>query len=210
MLNADPNWEKMDGLLPAIVQDALDGRVLMLGYMNRDALQATMESGQVTFWSRSRQALWTKGETSGNSLNFVDATLDCDQDCLLVRAHPAGPTCHRGTPTCFDPLDDPGSGPEPELAFLATMEKIIHQRDLDRPAGSYTTRLLEDGVKRVAQKVGEEGVETALAGVAGEREELVNESADLIYHLLVLLRTRRISLADLLATLRERHGQARE
>ncbi len=202
----EPDWEKMDGLLPAIVQDALDGRVLMLGYMNREALQATTELGEVTFWSRSRQALWTKGETSGNTLNYVDATLDCDQDCLLVRAHPAGPTCHLGTISCFDSPADPAGGPQPDLAFLATLERLIQQRDQERPAGSYTTELLNDGVKRISQKVGEEGVETALAGAAGERDELMNESADLIYHLLVLLRSRRVTLGDLMDTLRERHG----
>lgn len=202
----EPDWEKMEGLLPAIVQDALDGRVLMLGYMNREALQATMELGEVTFWSRSREALWTKGETSGNTLNYVDATLDCDQDCLLIRAHPAGPTCHRGTASCFDSPDDPAGGPQPDLAFLSSLERLIQQRDQERPAGSYTTQLLNDGVKRISQKVGEEGVETALAGAAGEREELMNESADLIYHLLVLLRSRRVTLGDLMDTLRQRHG----
>jgi phosphoribosyl-ATP pyrophosphohydrolase/phosphoribosyl-AMP cyclohydrolase len=206
MLNNSPDWKKMDGLVPAIVQDELDGRVLMLGYMNDEALQATIESGKVTFWSRSRQALWTKGETSGNTLNFVDAHLDCDRDCLLLRAHPSGPTCHTGTDTCFDPLSDPDSGPRPELAFLGELERVIQQRDRERPEGSYTTSLFEDGVKRIAQKVGEEGVETALAAAAGDRDELMNESADLIYHLLVLLRSRRVGLIDLLATLRERHG----
>lgn len=211
MLNTEPDltsadWEKMDGLLPAIVQDALDGRVLMLGYMNREALQATMENGQVTFWSRSRQALWTKGETSGNGLNFVDATLDCDQDCLLIRAHPEGPTCHRNTPTCFDPVDDPANGPQPDLAFLAQLERVIRRRDIERPEGSYTTALLNEGIKRISQKVGEEGVETALAGAAGDNNELLNESADLIYHLLVLLRSRQLSLVELIDTLRERHG----
>ncbi len=210
MLNGAPDWEKMGGLLPAIVQDALDGRVLMLGYMNEQALQATVESGQVTFWSRSRDQLWTKGETSGNTLNFVDAALDCDRDCLLVRAHPTGPTCHRGTDTCFDaPGDDDADsagGPRPELAFLADLERVIRDRDRARPEGSYTTRLLEDGVKRIAQKVGEEGVETALAAAAGDREEVLEEASDLVYHLLVLLRSRQLDLVDLLDTLRSRHG----
>lgn len=201
-----PDWEKMDGLLPAIVQDALDGRVLMLGYMTGESLQTTMESGQVTFWSRSRQALWTKGETSGNTLNFVDATLDCDQDCLLIRANPDGPTCHLGTQTCFDRVDNPTKGPQPDLAMLGTLERLIAERDRQRPEGSYTTQLLNEGVKRISQKVGEEGVETALAGAAGDREELMNESADLLYHLMVLLRSRNVTLGDLMDTLGKRHG----
>lgn len=216
MLNKEPDWEKMGGLLPAVVQDAFDGRVLMVGYMSADALAVTAETGKVTFWSRSRETLWTKGETSGNTLNFVDAALDCDQDCLLVRAHPAGPTCHTGAETCFDGTDgtdgmdngEPSDAtlPRPQLAFLAELERVIRHRDKNRPEGSYTTRLLEDGVKRIAQKVGEEGVETALAAVAGDSEEVLNEASDLLYHLLVLLRARRLDLRDLVETLESRHG----
>jgi phosphoribosyl-ATP pyrophosphohydrolase/phosphoribosyl-AMP cyclohydrolase len=206
MLKTTPDWEKMEGLLPAIVQDAFDGRVLMLGYMNAEALRVTAETGKVTFWSRSREALWTKGETSGNVLNFVEAALDCDRDCLLVQAHPAGPTCHTGTPTCFDTPGESGPGPRPGLAFLAELERVIKERDRLRPEGSYTTRLLEEGVKRIAQKVGEEGVETALAAAAGGTDELLDESSDLLYHLLVLLRSRQLDLADLLARLAARHG----
>ena len=195
-------WEKMGSLIPAIVQDAFDGRVLMQGFMNRQAIETTLETGKVTFWSRSREQLWTKGETSGNTLDLVDINADCDRDCLLVRARPEGPTCHLGTDTCFD-----GEGKViPELAFLAELERVIAKRDDDRPAGSYTTRLLESGVKRIAQKVGEEGVETALAAVAGEDEELLNESADLIYHLLVLLRSRKLELGSLVEVLQTRHG----
>ena len=195
-------WEKMGGLLPAIVQDSFDGRVLMQGFMNKEALAVTLESGKVTFWSRSRQQLWTKGETSGNTLDLVEIHVDCDQDCLLVRARPEGPTCHLGSDTCFD-----GEGKVvPELAFLAELERVIAQRDADRPAGSYTTTLLESGIKRIAQKVGEEGVETALAAVAGEDEELLNESADLLYHLLVLLRSRKLELGSLVEVLKVRHG----
>ena len=195
-------WEKMGGLLPAIVQDSFDGRVLMQGFMNKEALAVTLESGKVTFWSRSRQQLWTKGETSGNTLDLVEIHVDCDQDCLLVRARPEGPTCHLGSDTCFD-----GEGKVvPELAFLAELERVIVQRDADRPAGSYTTTLLESGIKRIAQKVGEEGVETALAAVAGEDEELLNESADLLYHLLVLLRSRKLELGSLVEVLKVRHG----
>ena len=195
-------WKKMNGLLPAIVQDAFDGRVLMQGYMNPEALAKTLESGKVTFWSRSRQQLWTKGEKSENYLDLVDINADCDGDCLLVRARPEGPTCHLDLDTCFDV-------PErvvPELAFLADLERVIIERDESRPEGSYTSSLLETGIKRIAQKVGEEGVETALAAVAGEDEELLNESADLIYHILVLLRSRKLELGSLVEVLKIRHG----
>ena len=196
------DWAKSGGLLPAIVQDAFDGRVLMQAYMNPEALSHTLESGAVTFWSRSREALWTKGETSGNHLRLVAVHADCDNDCLLVLAHPEGPTCHRQTDTCFDENGPTG----PQLAFLAALERLVGQRDAERPEDSYTTRLFEAGVKRIAQKVGEEGVEAALAAVAGDREELVNEAADLLYHLLVLLRASGLSLADVLQTLESRHG----
>ena len=196
-------WEKMDGLIPAIVQDFFDGRVLMQGFMNKAALEATLDTGKVTFWSRSREQIWTKGETSGHTLDLVDIHPDCDGDCLLVRAHPEGPTCHLGTLTCFD-------GEEkviPELAFLKELERVIAERDINRPEGSYTTSLLESGIKRIAQKVGEEGVETALAAAAGDDDELLNESADLIYHLLVLLRSRKLELGTLVEVLKVRHGK---
>jgi len=198
----DLAWGKMGGLIPAIVQDAFDGRVLMQGYMNKDALKVTLESGQVTFWSRSRQQLWTKGESSGHYLDLVDIHPDCDSDCLLIRARQEGPTCHLGLDTCFDAE----AKVTPELAFLAKLERVIENRDEERTAGSYTTSLLESGVKRIAQKVGEEGVETALAAVAGGDEELLNESADLIYHLLVLLRSRKLELGSLVEVLKVRHG----
>lgn len=195
-------WEKMDGLLPAIVQDAFDGRVLMQGFMNRQALETSMESGKVTFWSRSRQQLWTKGESSGHTLDLVDINPDCDGDSLLVRAHPEGPTCHLGTASCFD-----GEGAvAPDLAFVAELERLVVQRDRDRPEGSYTTELFLSGSKRIAQKVGEEGVETALAAVAGDDKELLNESADLIFHLLVLLRSRQLDLSAVIDVLRSRHS----
>ena len=195
-------WDRMNGLLPAVVQDAFDGRLLMVAYMNPESLARSLETGLVTFWSRSRQELWTKGETSGNRLRLAAVHADCDGDCLLVQARPEGPTCHRGTDTCFD--EDRPVGPD--LAFLAALERVIAQRDAERPADSYTTRLFEAGVRRIAQKVGEEGVETALAATAGAPEELLNESADLLYHLLVLLRARNLTLADVLATLTARHG----
>ena len=195
-------WDKMAGLIPAIVQDSCDGRVLMQGYMNRDALAHSLSSGQVTFWSRSQQKLWTKGETSGNTLLLKSIHADCDADCLLVMAVPDGPTCHRNTDTCFD--ED--SSITPDLAFLAGLERLIQEREASRPAGSYTTRLFEAGTKRIAQKVGEEGVETALAAVAGDRDELINESADLLYHLLVLLKSADSSLSEVIETLQQRHG----
>jgi phosphoribosyl-ATP pyrophosphohydrolase/phosphoribosyl-AMP cyclohydrolase len=195
-------WQKMDGLLPVIVQDAFDGRVLMQAYMNREALENTLENGRVTFWSRSRQQLWTKGETSGNTLKLVEAHADCDNDCLLIMAVPAGPTCHRNTDTCFDG----DTNTLPQLAFLAGLERLIARRDIDRPEGSYTTRLFEAGIKRMSQKVGEEGVETALAATSGDIEELVNESADLLYHLLVLLRASGLTLSDVTAVLQARHS----
>jgi phosphoribosyl-ATP pyrophosphohydrolase/phosphoribosyl-AMP cyclohydrolase len=203
-------WQKMDGLLPAIVQDAFDGRVLMQAYVNREALQASLDSGRVTFWSRSRQALWTKGETSGNTLELIALHADCDADCILVLARPHGPSCHRGTDTCFDlPQPDGDQHVAPGLSFLAGLERLIHQRQTQRPAGSYTTKLFDGGVKRIAQKVGEEGVETALAAAAGDQEELASESADLLYHLLVLLRARDLSLAEVVETLKTRHGGER-
>ena len=195
-------WEKMGQLIPAIVQDAFDGRVLMQGFMNKDALTATLESGKVSFWSRSRQELWTKGETSGNTLDLVEIHVDCDRDCLLVLARPEGPTCHLGYDTCFDAE----GRVVPELTFLADLERVIAKRDVDRPKGSYTTSLLESGIKRIAQKVGEEGVETALAAAAGEDDEVLNESADLLYHLLVLLRSRKLELGSLVEVLKVRHG----
>jgi phosphoribosyl-ATP pyrophosphohydrolase/phosphoribosyl-AMP cyclohydrolase len=183
------------GLLPAIVQEAGDQRVLMLGWMSRAALQATLESGWVTFHSRSRARLWTKGETSGHRLELVSVEGDCDGDSLLVQARPHGPTCHLGRASCFV---------EAPAATLADLSAVIAARARERPAGSYTTRLFTEGVRRIAQKVGEEGVETALAAVAEDDEALLGEAADLVFHLLVLLRARGLGLAQLEAVLRER------
>lgn len=183
------------GLLPAIVQEAGDQRVLMLGWMSRAALQATLESGWVTFHSRSRARLWTKGETSGHRLELVSVEGDCDGDSLLVQARPHGPTCHLGRASCFV---------EAPAATLADLAAVIAARARERPAGSYTTRLFTEGVRRIAQKVGEEGVETALAAVAEDDEALLGEAADLVFHLLVLLRARGLGLAQLEAVLRER------
>lgn len=192
-------WDKQGGLLPAIVQDALSRRVLMLGYMDRAALAKTLETGKITFFSRSRQRLWTKGETSGNFLQLVALETDCDDDALLLQAQPAGPTCHLGRSSCFPSA--PGD-------FLAELDAFIARRERERPAGSYTTSLFESGIKRIAQKVGEEGVETALAATADDAQELRNEAADLIYHLIVLLRASGLSVADALAVLAARHQPA--
>lgn len=189
------DWAKGDGLLPAIVQHADSGRVLMLGYMDRDALERTLESGQVTFFSRSRQQLWTKGETSGNVLAFAGIATDCDGDALLVQARPAGPTCHLGRVSCFE-----GAPAE----SIAALDAIVAGRRGAPADGSYTARLFAGGVRRIAQKVGEEGVEVALAAVAQDDAAFVGEAADLVYHLLVLLHARGCSLADVQAELARR------
>lgn len=192
------DFAKGEGLVPAIVQDATTARVLMLGYMDREALRHTLSTGLVTFWSRSKQRLWTKGETSGHTLELVSVAVDCDGDTLLVLAKPNGPTCHRGCETCFDPQEDALA------AELARLDGVIAQRLRDRPAGSYTTRLVEGGIRRVAQKVGEEGVEVALAAVAQDEDALVNEAADLIFHLGVALHLRGRNFQDVLKLLRNR------
>jgi phosphoribosyl-ATP pyrophosphohydrolase/phosphoribosyl-AMP cyclohydrolase len=197
------DWNKGDGLLPAIVQHATDGRVLMLGYMNEAALRRTLAEGRVTFFSRSRGELWTKGETSGHFLHVAHVSADCDNDTILVLALPDGPTCHNGTPTCFAAARDPGVT---DIAFLSTLQSTIAQRIADNPTGSYTARLFADGVGRIAQKVGEEGVETALAAVTRDDGELIGECADLIYHLLVLLKARSLTLEQVVAELAARHG----
>ena len=196
----DADWGKGNGLLPAIIQDVRTGQILMLGYMNREAAEATLDSGHVTFFSRSKQRLWTKGETSGNRLGFVSAALDCDRDTILVQAMPAGPACHTGARTCFTDDLAPGAG------FLGQLDSLIAQRRADMPEGSYTTSLFKAGKARVAQKVGEEGVELALARMKDDREEMANEAADLLYHLMVLLADADMSLEDAVAVLRARHG----
>lgn len=193
------DWDKMDGLIPAIVQEARTGEVRMLGYMNREALEATQQSGRVTFWSRSKAALWEKGATSGDWLELVDIKADCDGDALLVRALPKGPTCHLGTQSCF------GDDVAPPAGFIAALAGIIDTRAEAGGDESYTARLLAKGVKRIAQKVGEEGVEAALAATAGDRDELANESADLVYHLLVLLKASDMTLGDVTKVLEDRH-----
>ena len=196
------DWDKGSGLLPAIVQDARTAHVLMLGYMSQESLARTLESRRVTFYSRTRQALWTKGETSGHVLEVVDVSADCDRDTLLVLANPVGPTCHRGTTSCFADAGVPAATP---LAFLADLEATIAERIATSPEGSYTARLYASGLGRIAQKVGEEGVETALAAVTRDDGELLGECADLLFHVLVLLKARGLSLRQLVGELEKRH-----
>jgi phosphoribosyl-AMP cyclohydrolase / phosphoribosyl-ATP pyrophosphohydrolase len=195
------DWEKMDGLLPAVIQDSATGQVLMLGYMSRDSLAATLEKGRAVFQSRSKGRLWEKGETSGNSLAVTEVRTDCDGDALLVRAEPAGPTCHLGTASCFaGDADGPG--------FLGALGRIVASRAASDPAESYTARLLADGAAKVAQKVGEEGVELALAAVSRDREGCIEETADLLYHVTVLMQARGFGWEDVAAVLRKRHEGA--
>ncbi len=201
-INPDvPDWAKGNGLLPAIVQHWLSGEVLMLGYMNADALVQTQADGRVTFYSRSKQRLWMKGESSGNVLALKSIRLDCDADTLLIQAEPHGPTCHTGTSSCFGDSADV----RPPLGFLAELDALVAQRHVERPTGSYTTKLFDDGIRRIAQKVGEEGVETALAAIVQDDEALLGEAADLLFHLVVVLRARGLSLADAIAVLADRH-----
>lgn len=197
------DWGKGGGLLPAIVQDARTGRVLMLGYMNPESLQRTLESRRAVFYSRSRSRLWTKGESSGHYLDVVDVSADCDDDTILVLAHPAGPTCHKGTESCFADASAPQAS---RLAFLASLEATVARRIAESPEGSYTARLYASGLGRIAQKVGEEGVETALAAVTRDDGELLGECADLLYHLLVLLKARNLSFDQVVQELGSRHA----
>ena len=196
------DWDKGQGLLAAIVQHHTDGSVLMLGYMNREALAATQASGRVTFYSRSKQRLWTKGETSGHFLEVRAITADCDGDALLILAHPLGPACHRGTLTCFGAAA-PHSAAQP-YGFLGMLTRTIRQRIDARPPGSYTAKLLDEGPRRIAQKVGEEGLELALASVAQGDEAVIAEAADLLYHVVLLLEAKGLSLARVVAELAAR------
>ncbi|WP_202304554.1 bifunctional phosphoribosyl-AMP cyclohydrolase/phosphoribosyl-ATP diphosphatase HisIE [Dryocola clanedunensis] len=192
------DWEKTDNLMPVIVQHAVSGEVLMLGYMNQEALAQTERSGKVTFFSRTKQRLWTKGETSGNFLNVVSITPDCDNDTLLVLANPIGPTCHLGTSSCFAPAKH-------DWHFLYELEQLLASRKTADPESSYTAKLYASGTKRIAQKVGEEGVETALAATVNDRFELKNEASDLVYHLLVLLQDQDLDLSAVIENLKQRH-----
>jgi len=192
------DWEKTDNLMPVIIQHAVSGEVLMLGYMNQEALAQTEQSGKVTFFSRTKQRLWTKGETSGNFLNVVSITPDCDNDTLLVLANPIGPTCHLGTSSCFAPAKH-------DWHFLYELEELLASRKTADPESSYTAKLYASGTKRIAQKVGEEGVETALAATVNDRFELKNEASDLVYHLLVLLQDQDLDLSAVIENLKQRH-----
>ena len=196
------DFDKGNGLVPVIVQDVGTRQVLMLAYMNRDALEETVASEKVTFFSRSKNRLWTKGETSGNTLSLVSIRADCDGDTLLIEAEPAGPACHKGTVSCFDDGDAPG------LGFLARLSGVIASRRSVDPGKSYVASLLSKGPLKAAQKVGEEGVETALAGAAQDDMALTEESADLIFHLMVLLVSRNIVFGDVIETLRGRHAKS--
>ena len=193
----------MGGLVPAIVQDARTKTVLMLGYMNEEALRVTQESGKVTFWSRSRQELWTKGATSGNYLNLVELLADCDNDAILVKAIPDGPTCHKGTDTCWGEGDDGNDNP---LLFLSELQDFIEKRHEEMPEGSYTTSLFLDGLNRMAQKVGEEALELVIEACNGSNERMIYEGSDMLYHLIVLLTSKGLRIEDMAAELRERHN----
>jgi phosphoribosyl-ATP pyrophosphohydrolase/phosphoribosyl-AMP cyclohydrolase len=200
------NFDKGGGLIPAVVQDADSSAVLMLGYMNRAALEASLARGRVVFFSRSKARLWEKGETSGHALEIVGVQADCDRDALLVTARPLGPTCHLGTESCFGDTVAATAEDATRLKFLNDLETIISQRMSVKPHDSYTARLLAGGIKRIAQKVGEEGLEVALAATSGSNEEVTAEGADLLYHLLVLLKARGLALEQIVGALRVRHA----
>ena len=193
------NFCKLSGLIPAIIQDASSNQVLMIGFMNREAAQKTLQERRVTFWSRTKQRLWQKGETSGNILEVSSVHVDCDGDALLVRAHPAGPVCHTGSYTCFGEAKS-----ERADSVLLELENIIRERRQQMPSESYTAKLSREGIARIAQKVGEEAVETVVASMQGDRDALKEESADLLYHLLVLLQERGVSLEEVTAVLQKR------
>lgn len=194
------DFEKMGGLVPAVIQDAKTKNVLMLGFMNQEAYDKTLQTGKVTFWSRSRQKLWTKGETSGNFLDLVSMAVDCDNDTLLVKATPHGPTCHTGTDTCWGESNDASP-----LLFLKELQDFIEQRHEQMPEGSYTTRLFKDGVNKMAQKLGEEALETVIEATNGTNDKLVYEASDMLYHLLVLLTSKGLRIEDIAAELQKRH-----
>lgn len=200
MTSMEIDFEKSGGLVPAIIQDAVTRNVLMLGYMNREAYEKTLETQKVTFWSRSRNCLWTKGETSGNFLHLVSMQVDCDNDTLLVMVHPQGPTCHKGTDTCWG-----GSNELNPILFLSELQDFIDKRHEEMPEGSYTTSLFKKGVNKMAQKVGEEAVETIIEATNGDNAKLLYESSDLIYHLVVLLTSKGLRIEDVAKELQMRH-----
>ncbi len=193
------DFKKMGGLVPAIIQDSKTLKVLMLGFMNEEAYKKTKELGKVTFWSRSRQTLWTKGETSGNYLEVVEILLDCDNDTLLIKANPTGPVCHTGSDTCWNEENDN------PIMFLSELQRFIEKRKDEMPEGSYTTSLFKDGCHRMAQKVGEEALESVIEAVANNNERLIYEASDMLYHLIVLLTSKGLSIEDLAKELQERH-----
>ncbi len=195
------NFEKGQGLVPAVIQDYVTRHVLMLGYMNEEAYRKTVETGKVTFWSRSRNTLWTKGETSGNFLNVIEIKNDCDGDTLLVQVRPDGPTCHTGADTCWGEKNE-----QNPLLFLAELQDFIEKRHEEMPEGSYTTSLFKDGLNRMAQKVGEEALELVIEACNGTDERLIYEGSDMLYHLIVLLTSKGLRIEDMVAELRERHN----
>lgn len=195
------DFEKGGGLVPAIIQDPTTGKVLMLGYMNQEAYEKTMAIGKVTFYSRSRQCLWTKGETSGNYLHLVSISVDCDNDTLLVKATPDGPTCHTGTDTCWGEKNETNP-----LLFLSELQDFIIKRHEEMPEGSYTTSLFKDGLNRMAQKVGEEALELVIEAVNGTNDRLIYEGSDMLYHLIVLLTSKGLRIEDMARELQERHN----
>ena len=195
------NFEKSSGLIPAIIQDTDTNKVLMLGYMNQEAFNKTQQEGKVTFYSRSRQTLWTKGETSGNFLLVRKILIDCDNDTILVKASPTGPVCHTGQDTCFNEAN------QLDLSFLLELEQLIAERKKNPVEGSYTVKLFNGGIKKIAQKVGEEATEVVIDAVDGDNERLKEETADLLYHLLVLLAEREIGLIEVVRILSERHNK---
>ncbi len=199
------DFDKLGGLVPAIIQDADTRQVLMLGFMNREAYEKTIATGKVTFWSRTRQTLWTKGETSGHFLDLVSIANDCDNDTLLVKVHPNGPTCHTGTDTCWGETNTSFSPNDSPLHFLCTLQDFIEQRKAQMPEGSYTTRLFRDGISKISQKVGEEALETVIEAINGPDDKLIYEAGDMIYHLLVLLTARGLRIEDIAVELRRRH-----
>ena len=197
-----PDFDKMDGLVPAIIQDSYTQKVLMLGFMNKEAYEKTLETGKVTFYSRTKQRLWTKGETSGNFLEVVSVKNDCDNDTLLIQVHPTGPVCHTGTDTCW------GEKNEQDIMFLKELQDFIDKRHEEMPEKSYTTSLFKSGVNKMAQKVGEEAVETIIEACNGTDERLIYEGADLLYHLIVLLTSKGYRIEDLARELKERHSES--
>lgn len=197
----DIDFNKMGGLVPAIIQDAVTMNVLMLGFMNEDAYQKTIDTKKVTFWSRSRQCLWTKGETSGNFLNLVSIQNDCDHDTLLIKVHPDGPTCHLGTDTCWGETNDLNP-----ILFLTELQDFINRRHDEMPENSYTTSLFKKGVNKMAQKVGEEAVETVIEATNGTDENLIYEASDMLYHLIVLLTSKGLRIEDIARELAKRHN----